>query len=237
MPNIKENNNYLDEELEELNETILELEELYSESKEMLNNHIKKNVVKPGSRTNYVFIASQTSNLVSIKEKKIALIKEKVNIEKNREDLRLKIANSNEKNGSDGNNDILKGMFNLITNGKNISNIEQDKSYNEEISNLDELIKNKIANDSNEEEVEKDDSIKSGNIPPINKFINRISKDNLKVVVDNNTLEPYVINEDYQLFPEYSDELNEFKLFFKIDEEYEIAIDDFDNEYELIDLE
>ena len=67
---LKENKNYLLDELEELNETISEIEELYSDSKEVLDEYVEKSR-RPNSRTSPVFIAQQTSNLISIKEKKI----------------------------------------------------------------------------------------------------------------------------------------------------------------------
>ena len=74
---IKLNINDLDKEYQMFLNEFKSLEELYDESKDLLDKSSRI-----ATRSNPVFMASQTSNLVSIKEKRIGIIKELAGIKK-----------------------------------------------------------------------------------------------------------------------------------------------------------
>ena len=82
----------LDFEYKMLMDELDSLSDLYNEAKDKLDA-----ATKVPSRANPVFMASQTANLISIKEKRLQIIKELTNIKKSKIDFDIKVFNTNNK--------------------------------------------------------------------------------------------------------------------------------------------
>lgn len=108
-------------EMKLLQEALQENEELFTEIKTHYDN------VKKGGPGTLQFIEKQTSNLISLKQNKLGIIQQMVNVKKTDAELKLKIANANK---DDKGNDALLGqmanqMYDLIIRNKG------DKSFDE----------------------------------------------------------------------------------------------------------
>jgi len=235
------NKNYLEDERDELNQVLKELDELYIETKEVLDNHLNQKVSTGNSinsqyskpKITYVFVSSQTANLISIKNQKLATIKEKIRLSTEIENYKLKLENKS--NGENNDLEIMKQLLmNISTNNSSVINnneIKIDPNMFNNDDELDRLIEAKLNEEDDyeiiEEEIEK--------VNPIINFIEAINQNGLNILVDNSNLLPLVCDENYIVYDEYKDNLSILEI--KRDDSQEFAIDQYGNEYELIEFE
>ena len=233
----KPNENFLNKELENLYEELKNMDILYDETKKILDDHISP---PPGNsvynKKNYVFIASQNSNLVTIRDKRLSILKEIDNLKLKQEEIRYKQASFNKEDGNIENNEIMKNILNAI-NINNSNTFINDNTKKESINEDDNiLLDNEIDNILKEEE--NDFNFISDYLNDLNKSTDKYE---FKLAFDLKDNQVYIIDQDYNLYQEYSNELN--RNYFKMDENFivdsdnEIAFDKFNNEYELIELE
>jgi len=215
-----------------MNSEIEEIDTLYTSSKELLESNTK------GSRANYVFVANQTSNLISIKNHKLNLLKSMNDIKKSIIDLKIKEYNFSLKNGdiSDNTKEIVDQLFkklmNLDTNEIIQASIEEHINDNDRLSeeDIDKLLEERIHNDKKKEE------------KPVKKETKKFN-----IVINNSDNVPYIIDKDYNIIED--DDSEEFKEIFRKSENIvilnkkdnengdTIAIDSDGNEYEIVELE
>lgn len=229
------NINELLNEYNRMESEINEIDNLYNNSKNLLESCSR------GTRSNYVFVANQTSNLISIKNHKLNLLKTMNDIKRSIIDLKIKEYNLNSKNNEINDNtkeiidQLFKKMMNMDT--KDLINASVEEHLNnskEELSEdeIDKLLEERINDDKNIEINNKEEEKNSS------KF---------RIVIEDTENIPYIIDEDYNLIEEDSSE--EFKEIQKaselivivkkdIDENGEkIAIDSEGNSYEIVSME
>lgn len=184
----------LDEEYEALKKELVELDKLYEKSEGLLDKN-------SGVRANSLFISSQTSNLISIKDKKLSIYKELIGIKEKKLELEVKqyAANKNTNDDEKGNRiedlKVLFGMLinsdrNTLINGKE-NNLPSGEEDIEDID-IDSLLDDRLDDDKKikNEEIEKQKNT--------NDIFELLKKENLKIVVDQDR-NLYIIDEDYNI--------------------------------------
>ena len=231
--NLSLNIDELINEYNKMNDEIQEIDTLYNTSKELLENNSR------GSRSNFVFVANQTSNLISIKNHKLNLLKNMNDIKKSIIDLKMKEFNIISKNGLEGVNSSTKEIADEIF-AKLISADKKElidssiKQSDEESNNLteediDKLLEARIEEDNkkNKKEETKKDKKK-------NKY---------HIVIEDSDNTPLIIDDDYNLIDDDNDEdykelleksENIVIVDFKEEEDTKYAIDSEGNTYEVV---
>jgi hypothetical protein len=229
---IKLNINDLDKEYQMFLNEFKSLEELYDEAKDLLDKSSRI-----ATRSNPVFMASQTSNLVSIKEKRIGIIKELAGIKKSKLELQMKEFNLNKKdNEMDGSfSKETLDMFKLLTgidrsellSKTNEIEINDEESFELDDEEFDAAFETAV-NDNKRENFKENTKKKKINIP-----------DYLTIVVDAEK-NKYLIDDDYNIIEDekYQDVIDSIIITdFESENDEDFAIDNDGNRYEVIELE
>lgn len=171
---MNEENKILDDdllagELSEIEKELKDISDLYTEVKDHLDN-IKGNPFK-GSLT---FVEKQTTNLINIKNAKLNLIREKINIKKSLTDFKFKEANLKADSGVDSYN-YKELLTNIVSELKNTN----DNDIITNNSNVDEEL-DKISNDIDISSIVEDKT------KDIEKPENTSANDELTIAVDSN---------------------------------------------------
>lgn len=218
----------LNTEYQMLIDELISLDDLYNEAKERLDI-----VAKTPTRANPVFMASQTANLISIKEKRLSIIKELTSIKKSKIDINIKEFNANNKLEESENgisNDILNIYRLLNKNDKSEllkTTIEDEENIDDDIPSdeeFDKIFEEKVQNNS--EEVKKETKTKLKALP-----------DGYKIVCDLDK-NLYIIDNDYNIIEDLDYDLSAIKIV-KIEDNNEdesFAYDEDNNAYELVEL-
>lgn len=214
----------LDIEYQMLMEELDSLNSLYDEAKDRLDA-----VAKYPTKANPVFMASQTANLISIKEKRLNIIKELINIKKAKSELKAKEFNANnklEEIESGASREILELYRLLNKNDKSIllqTSIEDEDNTVEEIEtdeDFEEIYKNAV------DEEFSNNKKKTQKIP-----------DGYKVVCDEDK-NLYIVDNDYNLIEEdigVNLDLIKIVKFKEVDEET-FGYDENGNAYEVVEV-
>ena len=217
--------NDLDVEYKMLLNELDSLNELYDEAKMRLDK-----VANVPSRANPVFMASQTSNLISIKEKRLNIIKELTNIKKSKIDIDMKVFNTNNKLDeieSGVSKDILDIYRLLNKNDKNIlleETIEDDENQEEQLTDDDfeNILKERLI----EEKENKESEIKKTQTLPSEYRI---------VTTKDKTL--YIIDDDYNIIEDCSFDTSFIHIIeFKEKDGEEYGYDEDGNYYEVVEI-
>lgn len=221
----------LDEEYEAIKKQIDELNELYIDSKERLDENT-------GIRTSPVFITNQTDNLINIKGKILDVYKELVNIKKVKIDAAVKEANINKNQvDSNGSSELLNQIFGLLVNSDRKELIESVGASNDDSimelpeEEIDKLISESLSKEQNEKEKDEE----------YNKLMKYLDKSGFRIVVDDQK-NKYVIDDDYQEI-DIGDKFDVDGLIkivsinFNKDTNTSVATDDRNNNYEVIEIE
>jgi hypothetical protein len=217
-------------------EELKELDELYDSAKERLDNSTKY-----ATRSSPVFISNQTSNLISIREKKLNIIKELSNIKKSKMDIEMKVFNTNNKiddNDTSTSEEVLAlykllhstDRKELIKQAEESSNKIGDVNTNEVIDDIDDISFDELVKERLEENKEE------------------IIKEHIKIdlpkgysIVCTSNSELYIVDNDYNIIENNKKikvDLNSIKIveFIKEnDEDYAIDVDG--NKYEVVEIE
>jgi len=210
----------LDFEYKMLMDELDSLDSLYTEAKSRLDA-----VSKIPSRANPVFMASQTANLISIKEKRLNIIKELTNIKKAKMEMETKMFTANNKldeQNSGVSKDILD-LYNLI-NGKNNDIIEEDIEINQPTDEeIDKIFEERL----NEDNINKKKETKNKQTLPSEYSI---------VCTKNKEL--YIIDSDYNIIDDLDFDTSVIKIieFTTNNDGEEIAIDEDNNFYEVVEI-
>lgn len=199
----------IDELLNEYNRIsneIADIDNLYNSSKDLLDSN-------RGTRMNYVFISNQTSNLISIKNHKLNLLKTMNDIKKSIIDLKIKEFNLNSKNNSinDNTQQIINEIYNKMLNGNTqellettINNSINDENLSEE--DIDKLLENRL------KEINGNDNKENSNNEEINENDNTTDEDSEKeyykyrIVIQDDGYVPLIVDDDYNLIEDENDE-------------------------------
>jgi hypothetical protein len=218
-----------------------DIDELFTSTKKLLEDSSK------GTRGNFIFIANQTSNLISIKNQKMNLIKSMAEIKKTVIDLKFKEMNINSKNNDMDENTrkIAEEIFNKMLN-KGTSELLQEtidsSTDTEQLSEeeIDSILESRIEDEHKEIQV----ASKNDNIESIEKLLE--SNSDYKVVIEENENIPLIIDKDYNLIEEFdTDYLQSLSKMVEkivivnketIDDEV-FAVDSDNNYYEIVNLE
>lgn len=211
----------LDFEYKMLMDELESLDSLYTEAKSRLDA-----VSKIPSRANPVFMASQTANLISIKEKRLNIIKELTNIKKAKMEMETKMFTANNKldeQNSGVSKDILD-LYNLI-NGKNTDiNIEEDVEINQ----------------PTDEEIDKifEERLNEDNINKKNETKNKQTLPSEYSIVCTKNKELYIIDSDYNIIDDLDFDTSVIKIveFTINNDNEEIAVDEDGNVYEVVEI-
>lgn len=119
-------------ELRQIKNTIDEIDELYNESKEFLDN-IKRST---GARGTLSFVHLQTANLINLRNSKLNALRDKVNLKKIVSELNIK-NKALDSNVDLGDDSSIHKLFNLIINNENghdgkVKNKNNEEDYTEE---------------------------------------------------------------------------------------------------------
>jgi len=208
----------LDFEYKMLQEELNSLDSIFNDAKERLDA-----VAKIPSRANPVFMASQTSNLISIKEKRLNIIKELTNIKKSKMEMEIKMFTANNKledQQSGVSKDILD-LYRLLNKTdkvelmKNALEEPEEEIQQPEGKDLDDLLNARLNEESNEP-----------------KIIKQTLPSEYSIVCTTNK-ELYIIDEDYNIIEDCDFDLNKINIV-KVEEEK--AFDDKGNSYEVVEL-
>jgi len=212
---------------EEYNMLLLELQSLdilFNEAKDRLDA-----VAKTPTRANPVFMSSQTANLISIKEKRLNIIKELTNIKRTKMDMEAKMFSANNKledQQSGVSKDILD-LYRLLNKSDKTtllqSSMEEAEEENIEQPSNEEI--DKILNDrlSIGEEEQKIETKKTQVLPA-----------EYNIVCTKNK-ELYIIDSDYNIIDdcEFDTSLINIVKFDTVEDE-EFAYDEDNNRYEVV---
>lgn len=216
----------LDEEYQMLKDELSSLDVLFGEAKTRLDA-----VSKTPTRANPVFMASQTANLISIKEKKLNIIKELTNIKKAKMEIETKMFTANnklEEQASGVSQEVLEIYKLLNKNDKSIlkqSAIEDEENIPVEQPSDAEIDKILEARLSEGEEIKKQETKKKQVLP-----------DEYAIVCTKDK-ELYVIDEDYNIIEDSGFDTSVIKIVrFDTVEEEEFAYDEDNNRYEVVEI-
>lgn len=225
----------LNEEYDMLKEELTSLDSLYNEAKEKLDGNSKY-----PTKMNFVFVSNQTSNLISIKEKRLNIIKELTNIKKTKMEMEMKLFQTNNKieDGETSSSLEAREIFNLIQ-GINRKELMEDIKNTEEKVMEEEFKKDNSKDDELEKVLE--ERIKEENRKKDEKNNKKSIElpNDLRLVVDKDK-NIYVIDSDYNLLED--EEYNKYKeniviIDFETINDEEFAIDNDGNKYEVIEFE
>lgn len=127
---------YFSEELGQIKDSLVEIDDLYTEIKEHYD--LVKRTRERGSTT---FLQFQTGNLISLKNTKYSLIKEKINLKKNISDLILKQKKSEDSDTQD--NELIRRLYQELLNNDTVSKskvLEIEESEEE----IDRILNSKV---------------------------------------------------------------------------------------------
>ncbi len=209
-------------ELSEIEKVIQEVDSLYDETKEHFDE-IRNARVK-GS---LIFIQGQTSNLISMKNTKASLIKEKVNIKKTIVDLDLK----NKK--VEGTDEVGKEKEFLMNFFKELNNSNMEitcKTEKKKKRNDDELLSNRI------KELEESGELSLNE----NELAAKFESQNVKIAVvrKGKKWKFIAINENYEIVDDYPlPDKKMFEMRFEQDKDDEYAIDQNERVYEIVEID
>lgn len=234
------NKDFLKKELDYLYNELNNIDELYSDSKNILDKHLgRNNEVGLARNPNYRFVSDQTSNLINLRDKKLSILKEIDNLKLRQEEFKYKEASFNKTDTTTENSQLISNILLAINNNpitqQNVSNDLNinDNQINDDIDLDDEI--DKILDESDEKYIESNNKI----LENLNNLSNNDKKE-YKLAFDITSNTPYIMDENYNIYPELSETyLNDyFKLdtFIK-DLDNEIGLDEFHNEYELVEME
>jgi len=223
----------LDEEYEALKKELVELDKLYEKSEGLLDKN-------SGVRANSLFISSQTSNLISIKDKKLSIYKELIGIKEKKLELEVKqyAANKNNNDEEKGNRiEDLKVLFGMLINSdrNTLINGEENNlpSGEEDINDIDidSLLDDRL---DNNEKIKNEEIEKQKNTNDIDIF-KLLEKENLRIVVDQDR-NLYIIDEDYNIIEDdlYSDYID--KIVIEIYDNNGFAYDTDGKKYEVVEF-
>lgn len=212
----------LDLEYEMLLNELQSLDDLFDSAKKRLDD-----ASKIPSRANPVFMASQTSNLISIKEKRLNIIKELTNIKKSKMEMELKMFNANNKL-DDQNTGISKEILDIYRllnkNDKSILLQETIKESNEN---------EKEQNNLTDKEI--DDILNSRLSINEEKEKQKLPSDYKIVCTKDKDL--YIIDEDYNIIEDCDFDLKSINIVkFDMIGNNEFAYDEDNNEYEVVEI-
>jgi len=224
------NINDLDKEYKLMESELAEIDKLFDEAKTRLDNSSSMT-----TRSNPVFIVQQTGNLISLKEKKLNIIKEMSSIKRTKMDMLVKEFNINNKEDStnDANNELLEQMFTKLMNMDRKELVDNTKIEREVIvdnspteDEMDKIIEERLSSKQEQEEEYEE-------FVPSNKNDN-----NYRVVVDKES-NLYVVDEDYNLIEKHNLNLDDIVIdeFTQNEDGEDIAIDINGNIYEVVELE
>jgi len=208
----------LDFEYKMLQEELNSLDSIFNDAKERLDA-----VAKIPSRANPVFMASQTSNLISIKEKRLNIIKELTNIKKSKMEMEIKMFTANNKL-EDQQSGVSKDILDLYRLLNKVDKVElkqnaleqsEEEIQQPEGKDLDDLLNARLNEESNEP-----------------KIIEQTLPSKYSIVCTTNK-ELYIIDEDYNIIEDCDFDLNKINIV-KVEEEK--AFDDKGNSYEVVEL-
>jgi len=207
----------LDCEYNMLQNELKSLDDLFNEAKERLDS-----VAKIPSRANPVFMANQTSNLISIKEKRLNIIKELTNIKKSKMEMELKMFSANNKL-DDQQTGVSKDILDLyrLLNKNDKSELVQATLEEEEVieqpegQELEDLLNARL-NEDQPKPIVKEQELPTG----------------YSIVCTANK-ELYIIDEDYNIIDDCDFDLSIINIT-SIDDEK--AYDDKGNSYEVVEL-
>lgn len=225
---LKLNPEVLDIEYQMLQSELESLDELYEEAKERLDI-----VAKTPTRANPVFMASQTANLISIKEKKLNIIKELANLKKSKIDLNIKEFNANNKL-----DEIETGY------SKDILDIYRLLNKNDKSELLQTTIEDNNNEDVNIPSDEEFDAIFEEKINSNKKVEEDNKKKELKKLPDGYTIvcdedkNLYIIDEDYNIIEDLDYDLSVIKIirFEEVNDEESYGYDEDGIAYEVVEL-
>lgn len=219
------NVNDLDVEYKMLLNELDSLNELYDEAKMRLDK-----VASVPSRANPVFMASQTSNLISIKEKRLNIIKELTNIKKSKIDIDMKIFNTNNKLDEieSGVSKEILDIYRLLN--KNDKNVLLEETIENEDNEEEQLTDEDFENILNERLIEE-----KKNKDEKNKITQTLPSE--YSIVTTKDKELYIVDSDYNIIEDCNFDtsfihIKEFKE--KDGEEY--GYDEDGNYYEVVEL-
>ena len=176
----------LDIQYKMLEDELESLDDLYKEAKNDLDNN--RRFATRGSNT---FIANQTANLISIKEKRLNIIKELTNIKKTQIDIKAKEFSTNNKledNQTGFSKDVLD-IYKLISGNMKLDSIEtSEDKYKPELEYTDDEVEDILNERLNEGTVEENKKKKKKQRLP----------DGYSIVVTENE-EKYIVDEDYNI--------------------------------------
>lgn len=207
----------LDLEYEMLLNELKSLDDLFDSAKKRLDD-----ASKIPSRANPVFMASQTSNLISIKEKRLNIIKELTNIKKSKMEMELKMFNANNKL-DDQNTGISKEILDIYRLlNKNDKSVLLQESIDES---------NEIENKQNNLTDKEIDDILNSRLN-INEEKQKLPSDYKIVCTKDKDL--YIVDEDYNIIEDYDFDLKSINIvkFDMIGHAY----DEDNNEYEVVEI-
>jgi hypothetical protein len=215
----------LDEEYNLLKNELDDLDEMFEETSKTV-----KELRKYPSRQNPVIMSSQTTNLITIKDKKISIIKELINIKKAKIDIKAKEFNYNNKLDeveSGVSKEILEIYRLLNKNDKSIliqESLEDNKEEPLELTDeeIDKVFEERLG-EAKEEYKEK-------------KKKEQVLPDEYHIVVTKNK-EFFIVDEDYNIIDdiEYDTSVIDIKEFYEENGE-ELAKDTEGHIYEVVEL-
>jgi hypothetical protein len=212
----------LDKEYNMLESELESLDLLFNDAKARLDA-----MSKYPTKSNPVFMASQTANLISIKEKRLNIIKELTNIKKSKMDMELKMFTANNKleDQSTGVSKEILDIYRLLNKNDKSTLLEETINDNkEELINepsdeeIDRIFKERLS----EDEKEKKDQTKLEQTLPDEYSI---------VCTKDKTL--YIIDEDYNIIDDCNFDTSVINIV-KVEDEY--AYDEDNNTYEVVEI-
>jgi len=216
----------LDKEYAMLEQELKSLDSLFTDAKSRLDA-----VSKVPTRANPVFMASQTANLISIKEKKLNIIKELTNIKKSKMDIEAKMFTANNKleDQTTGISQDVLTLYRLLNkNDKSVlkqNAIEDEENVVVEQPSDAEINAILEARLNEGKESEKED-IKKKQVLPDEYSI---------VCTKDKTL--YIIDEDYNIIEDSGFDTSVIKIVkFDTIEDEEFAYDEDNNRYEVVEI-
>ena len=213
----------LDIEYNMLLEELKDLEDIYTSS-----NNVLKNFTKMQTRSSPTFIANQTANLISIKEKKLNVIKELTNIKKSKMDIEAKMFTANNKL-EDQNTGISKDILDLyrLLNKADKSVLIEDSINNEEEQQMTNTEIDNILNSRlSEGKVEQQKETKKKQVLP---------EDYSIVCTKDKQL--FIIDSDYNIIDDCEFDTSVINIIrFDTVEDEEFAYDEDNNRYEVVEI-
>ena len=132
---------YFKKEESELNRTINEIDDLYSEIKKHYDNIKQASRSANGGRGVLGFVEKQTGNLVSLKNAKASLINSKITMKKYEAELALK--QKKDQNENNVSNDLINAIMSKLDDKEGDSIIVDSEDYSSD-DNIDDILEKRI---------------------------------------------------------------------------------------------